>query len=58
MEGTGVPKKVLKAEFGEVGSVGKPRKIQEYVVQQDAARFCVFATGSWLLMIEHSGGRR
>jgi hypothetical protein len=39
MEGTRIPKKVFKAKFGEVRSVGKPRKRWEDVVQQDAARF-------------------
>jgi hypothetical protein len=39
MEGTRIPKKVFKAKFEEVRSVGKPRKRWEDVVQQDAAIF-------------------
>jgi hypothetical protein len=39
MEGTQIPKTVLKAKFGGVSSVGKPRKRWEDVEQQDAARF-------------------
>jgi hypothetical protein len=34
-DGTQIPKKVLKARFGGVRSVGKPRKRWEDVVQQD-----------------------
>jgi hypothetical protein len=37
MEDTRIPKKVLKAMFGGVRSVGKPRKRWEDAVQQDAA---------------------
>jgi hypothetical protein len=37
MEGTRIPKKVFKAKFEGVRSVGKPRKRWEDVVQQDAA---------------------
>jgi hypothetical protein len=39
MEGTRIAKKVFKVKFGEVRSVGKPRKRWADVVQQDAARF-------------------
>jgi hypothetical protein len=39
MEGTRIPKKVFKAKFEGVRSVGKPRKRWEDVVQQDSARF-------------------
>jgi hypothetical protein len=39
MEGARIPKKLLKAKFGGVRSVGKPRKRWEDVVQQDAVRF-------------------
>jgi hypothetical protein len=39
MEGTQIPKKVFKAKFEGVRSVGKPRKIWEDAVQQDAASF-------------------
>jgi hypothetical protein len=39
MEGTRIPKKVLKAKFEGVRSVGKPRKRGEDAVQQDAASF-------------------
>jgi hypothetical protein len=39
MEGTRIPKKVFKAKFEGVRSVGKPRKRWEDVVQQDADRF-------------------
>jgi hypothetical protein len=38
-EGTRIPKKVFKARFGGVRSVGKPRKRWEDAVQQDSARF-------------------
>jgi hypothetical protein len=39
MEGTRISKKVFKAKFEGVTSVGKPRKRWEDVVQQDAASF-------------------
>jgi hypothetical protein len=39
MEGTRIPKKVLKVKFGEVRSVGKPRKRWKDAVEQDAASF-------------------
>jgi hypothetical protein len=39
MEGTRIPKKVFKAKFGGVRSVGKPRKRWEDAVPQDAASF-------------------
>jgi hypothetical protein len=39
MEGTRIPKKVFKAKFEGVRSVGKPRKRWEHVVEQDAASF-------------------
>jgi hypothetical protein len=39
MEGTRIPKKVFKAKFEGVRSVGKPRKRWEDAVQQDAASF-------------------
>jgi hypothetical protein len=39
MEGTRIPKKVFKAKFDGVRSVGKPRKRWEDAVQQDAANF-------------------
>jgi hypothetical protein len=39
MEGTRISKKVFKAKFEGVRSVGKSRKRWEYVVQQDAASF-------------------
>jgi ribosomal protein L44E len=39
MEGTRIPKKVFKAKFGGVRSVGKPRKRRENAVPQDAASF-------------------
>jgi hypothetical protein len=39
MEGTRIPKKVFKAKFEGVRSVGNPRKKCEDAVQQDAARF-------------------
>jgi hypothetical protein len=39
MEGTRIPRKVFKANFGGVRSVGKPRQRWEDAVQQDAARF-------------------
>jgi hypothetical protein len=42
MEGTRIPKKVFKAKFEGVRSVGKPRRRWEDVVQQDAARFLRF----------------
>jgi hypothetical protein len=58
MEGTQIPKKVLKAKSGGVTSVGKPRKRWEDVMQQDATRFLSCTIGSWVLMIEHCGGRR
>jgi hypothetical protein len=47
MEGTRIAKKAFKAKFGEVRSVGKPRKRWEDVVQQDAARF--LRSGNWKL---------
>jgi hypothetical protein len=37
MEDTRIPKKVFKAKFEGVGSVGKPRKQWEDAVQQDTA---------------------
>jgi hypothetical protein len=58
MEGTRIPKKVFKAKFEGVRSVGKPRRRWEDAVQQDAADFYAAAIGSWPLMIEHCGGRR
>jgi hypothetical protein len=39
MEGTQIPKKVFKAKFERVRSVGKPRKRWKDAVQQDAASF-------------------
>jgi hypothetical protein len=39
MEGTRIAKKVLKAKFEEVRSVGEPRKRWEDAVRQDAASF-------------------
>jgi hypothetical protein len=39
MEGTQITKKVFKAKFEGISSVGKPRKRWEDAVQQDAARF-------------------
>jgi hypothetical protein len=39
MEGTRIPKKVFKAKFEGVRSVGKPRKRWEDAEQQDAASF-------------------
>jgi hypothetical protein len=39
MEGTRIPKKVFKAKFEGVRSVGKPRIRWEDAVQQDAASF-------------------
>jgi hypothetical protein len=39
MEGTRIPKKVFKAKFEVVRSVGKPRERWENAVRQDAARF-------------------
>jgi hypothetical protein len=39
MEGTRIPKKVFKARFEGVRSVGKPRERSEDAVQQDAASF-------------------
>jgi hypothetical protein len=38
-EGTRIPKKVFKAKFERVRSVGKSRKRWEDAVQQDAASF-------------------
>jgi hypothetical protein len=39
MEGTRIPKKVFKARFEGVRSLGKPTKRSEDAVQQDAASF-------------------
>jgi hypothetical protein len=39
MEGTRITKKVFKAKFEGISSVGKPRKRWEDAVQQDAAIF-------------------
>jgi hypothetical protein len=39
MEGTRIPKKVFKAKFEAVRSVGKPRKRWEDAVRQDAVSF-------------------
>jgi hypothetical protein len=39
MEGTRIPKKVFKAKFEGVRSVGKPWKRCEDAVQEDAASF-------------------
>jgi hypothetical protein len=39
VEGTRIPKKVFKAKFEGVRSVGKPRKRWEDALQLDAARF-------------------
>jgi hypothetical protein len=39
MKGTRIPKKVFKAKFEGVRSVGKPRKRWEDAVQQDTASF-------------------
>jgi hypothetical protein len=39
MEGTRIPKKVFKAKFEGVRSVGKPRKRWQGAVRQDAASF-------------------
>jgi hypothetical protein len=39
MEGTRVTKKVFKAKFGGIRSVGKPKKRSEDVVRQDATSF-------------------
>jgi hypothetical protein len=43
MEGTRIPKKVFKAKFEGVISVGKPRKRWEDAVEQDTARFLLEA---------------
>jgi hypothetical protein len=58
MEGTRIAKKVLKAKFEGVRSVGEPRKRWEDVVRQDAARFLRCRNWKLALMIEHGGGRR
>jgi hypothetical protein len=39
MQGTRIPKKVFKAKFEGVRSVGKPRRRWEDEVQKDAASF-------------------
>jgi hypothetical protein len=39
MKGTRIPKKVFKAKFEGVRSVGKPRKRWEDAVQQNAVSF-------------------
>jgi hypothetical protein len=57
MGDTRIPKKVIKAKFGEVRSFGKPRKRWEDTVQQDAARCLVVGIESWPLAIEQCGDR-
>jgi hypothetical protein len=60
LEGTRIPKKVLKAKFGGVRSVGTPRKSWEdgnMWCNRMLPDICVVAIGSWPLMIEHCGCR-
>jgi hypothetical protein len=54
MEGTRIPKKVFKAKFEGVRSVGKLKMRCDRMLQA----FCAVATGSWPLMMEHCRGRR
>jgi hypothetical protein len=58
MEGTRIPKKVLKAKSEGVRSVGKPREDGKMGCNRMLPAFCAVATGSWPLMTEHCGGRR
>jgi hypothetical protein len=57
MEGTRIPKKVFKAKFEGVISVGKPMKDGKMRCNRMLPAFCAVATGSWPLMIEYCGGR-
>jgi hypothetical protein len=58
MEGTRIPKKVFKATFLRVRSVGNPGKDGKMRCNRMPPAFLTVATGSWPLMIENCGGRR
>jgi hypothetical protein len=58
MEGTRISKKVFKAKFLRVRSVGNPGKDGKMQCNRMPPAFCTVATGSWPLMIENCGGRK